>query len=743
MPTSVKLKNGIELKLEQRAFASGGEGELFRIINPVSYQNQVVKIYKLEKRTKEREEKTEFLASNPPSFQFQEGHHSVVWVNEVVFENGKFCGFTMAMAKGEKLELLCHPQLPRTLNNEWSKFDFKDRKAIELRLKLCFNIAVAIYHIHKLGNYVLVDLKPENIMVQSNGLISIIDIDSIAVKKNNKIIFSAPVATPEYTPPEFYNKSSNNDTIINETWDRFSMSVIFYRLLCGIHPFTGSCNSPYDKCNGLADMVQNGLFPHGLKSSYFNVIPPPHNKFRVVSQEIQELFKGCFNEGHSNPNNRPNADEWCRCLSPGQVLQLKRPLPSSIVPFPTYNYSKEILYNPSTKLEIPSTYFVNPRYRNPFKLLASWIFGKNNEHLIVTNLAQLESELKLRVKKYEIFSSELQNIISAFSASQHAIISNEKDLVRQLKAKVLVEITRIDHKAKELHGLETNELSSAASIFSSSRSDLEVRLKQTYTGLLGKKIEDHEKQKSALQKRIAALEIDKHVEIKNLINSPTKLSRYLIKDASIRNFVSSTSRALASVGIYSAADFIAISSDGYLQNRYGKWVKANGVGFNRAYALKEWQRSVEKSEDQFITSNSSLSYKIQFDSINRDIRNLEYSFNKVIKPFQGQYEKEKILIDSLKSTLNVQYKKKIEEVNFSYDKLHYNIINELKDFIDKNSSKLTNIKAETDRLIQENYNKYVSQFSSKKDEVNEFTSELKIDIFKLSELQQKYNRNIF
>ena len=165
MQTSVQLKNGTTLQLEHKAFASGGEGELFRIINPVSFQNQVVKIYKSEKRTVERENKTEFLATNPPIFQVHDGHHSVIWVNQVVFDNGKFCGFTMPIAKGEKLELLCHPTLPKTLNNEWAKFDFQNPKAIELRLKLCFNIAVALYHIHKLNNYILVDMKPENIMV--------------------------------------------------------------------------------------------------------------------------------------------------------------------------------------------------------------------------------------------------------------------------------------------------------------------------------------------------------------------------------------------------------------------------------------------------------------------------------------------------------------------------------------------------------------------------------------------------
>ena len=109
MSKSVHLKNGTILRLQDKAFANGGEAELFKIISPKHLKDQVVKKYKPEKRTKEREEKSIFLAKNPPVIQKDIEHHSVIWINEIVYENGKFCGFTMPFAKGEKLELLCHP----------------------------------------------------------------------------------------------------------------------------------------------------------------------------------------------------------------------------------------------------------------------------------------------------------------------------------------------------------------------------------------------------------------------------------------------------------------------------------------------------------------------------------------------------------------------------------------------------------------------------------------------------------
>lgn len=737
MPTSVQLKNGTTLQLEHKAFASGGEGELFRINNPTSFQNQVVKIYKPEKRTKERENKTEFLANNPPTLQIQDGHHSIIWVNQVVYDNGKFCGFTMPIAKGEKLEFLCHPKLPKILNNEWAKFDFQSPKAIELRLKLCFNIAVALYHIHKLSNYVLVDMKPENIMVQPNGLISLIDIDSVAVVKNNKVIFPAPVATPEYTPPEYYKGIKLDGDGMNETWDRFSMSIIFYRLLCGIHPFTGSCITPYEKCNGLVDMVQNGLFPNGQKNSFFKVIPPPHNKFKNLESVVQELFKRCFNEGHNNPNNRPNADEWCRSLSPQQVIQINRPLPSTTVIFPMYNYSKAIVYNPSVSLEIPKINYANPQSEKGLKALISGIFGKNKEQKTIDTIKQLEKELKQKEKKYEVFVLELQDIITAFSKNQEAILINEKSKLEQFKKIVIIDISYFDKQAKELHIQEANEISSASNLYTISSNTLEQRIKQTYTNILGKRFENQEIQKSGLQKNIQDLRAQVQNEINNFINNPTKLSKYIIKYASIHNFGYSTVQSLASVGITTAADFTDINSEGFLKNRSGKWVKANGVGWSRAYDLREWQRKLEMKENQIITENINQNHLSKFQIINNNIKNMEDAFQKEIHPYQIQYKKEELAFEEAKAKIMKDYKEKLEEIKSKYNEQHLVIIENCKIYSKSISPKTKTITSDIEKELNDNFQKYISQFASKKTEINNYSTELKSEISNLNKLHMQ------
>ena len=414
MSKVVKLKNGITLKLEIRPFASGGEGALYKII--------------------ERENKTRFLAENPPQLQINAGHHSVIWINQLIYENECFCGFTMPLAVGEKLELLCHNKLPKMLNSDWDKFDFINPKSIELRLKLCFNIAVAVFHIHKLNNYILIDMKPENIIVQPNGLISIIDIDSLAVVKNNKTIFTAPVATPEYTPPEYYKGLRPDRDEVSDSWDRFSMAVI---------------------CVGLVDMIKNGLFPNGNKRSYFKIIPPPHDNFNKLNSDVQGLFKKCFDNGFSNPDIRPSADEWCRCLSPDQIISLNRPLPSIKVTFPHYTFSKTISYNPSTRIDVPSVIYVNPQKPKGIRVLLNGILGKSEKQEFIELIIQKEIALKEKENKFVQFEEELKHILGNYIKSQESILSieksritDEKDIIQE--SMLMIKLLRIYFFKKQM-----------------------------------------------------------------------------------------------------------------------------------------------------------------------------------------------------------------------------------------------------------------------------------------------------
>lgn len=307
-----------KIKLADKAFAGGGEGNLYKILSPRKYKGYVAKIYHPLKRTDQRAQKIDYLHQHPPEGLVKGQHPAYIWVTDVLLDRKKnFMGFIMPFVRGEKLEVLCSTKLSKKLDSAWKRFDLRDPKALGLRLRLCFNLAAAVYHVHSTGRYVIVDLKPENVLIQPNGLVSLVDMDSVEVVENDRVVFQAPVATPEYTPPEHYSKKSrlHEEDAIDVSWDSFALATIFYKLLFGIHPYAASAKAPYDQMVSLHQKIQHGLFvQHPQADKVLNIIPPPHQKFKQLDKELQKLFKLSFVEGHQDPNIRPLAEEWCMAL---------------------------------------------------------------------------------------------------------------------------------------------------------------------------------------------------------------------------------------------------------------------------------------------------------------------------------------------------------------------------------------------------------------------------------------------
>ncbi len=312
MPSYYLHKNKVKIKLQTKPFASGGEGELYQIVDQ-KYKKYVAKLYHANKRTAEREKKINYLLRNPPIAL--EETTALVWVVDVLYdEKDNFMGFIMPIVKGEKLEILCLGKVSKRLPSVWQRFDFRNKEAQNYRLRLCFNLAVAIYQVHRTDSYVLVDMKPDNIVIQPNGLLSIVDMDSVEVmNQEGEVIFSAPVATPEYTPPEYYTSGKKHD-MVTMSWDRFGMAVIFYKLLFGIHPFAASAKAPYHNLVSLHQKIEQGLFAHHPNTNLLQVVPPPHRQFSNLSPALQSLFIDCFVAGHEYPDARPDAQTWCLAL---------------------------------------------------------------------------------------------------------------------------------------------------------------------------------------------------------------------------------------------------------------------------------------------------------------------------------------------------------------------------------------------------------------------------------------------
>lgn len=354
-----------KIKISDKPLASGGEGAIYAIASPRSYKHLVVKIFYPDKRTAEREQKMLYLRKYPP-MSFEKGQHpSIGWIQDLVYRENRFLGILLLRIEGKKLTKLTLSKLPRRADKAWQRFAFQSPDALKLRLRTCFNLAVVIYQIHESGQYVLVDLKPDNILMQPNGLLAIVDMDSVEVIQDGKALFAAPVATPEYTPPEHYKGPR---TVIEETWDRFSLGVIFYQLLLGLHPFAASCHPPYDNLVSIHDKIEHDLYVHHSdKQAFFRVIPPPHQSYQKLPVEIQGLFYNCFENGAQDPLLRPSALEWCSTLA--KLLELPFNIPSNNFPKIDHPLSK-LFFTPeaiSTKIELnlhhPSSYFSIPTFQ--------------------------------------------------------------------------------------------------------------------------------------------------------------------------------------------------------------------------------------------------------------------------------------------------------------------------------------------------------------------------------------------
>ena len=303
--------------IEDKPFASGGEGAVHKIMSPASYKGYCAKLYFHQHRTKRREQKIEFMVKNPlPDTRgLRQGGCIICWPTELLYQHNRFVGFIMPKAFDHSTHLyaLCTPAV-RKLPTVWhSKYDRTTGSGIEARLKLCVNIAAAINFIHSQGKYVFVDLKPQNILITDDGRISLIDLDSIQIAHNSKVLFPAQVATPEYVPVEGNHINPSRD-IIPESWDRFSLAVVFYELLFGLHPYAASYQGRYKDSSSVADSIKNGLFVFGSKKTHVYSRPPLHDNFSRLPDSIQRMFLRAFDDGHANPLLRPKAEEWGRLI---------------------------------------------------------------------------------------------------------------------------------------------------------------------------------------------------------------------------------------------------------------------------------------------------------------------------------------------------------------------------------------------------------------------------------------------
>ena len=310
MPRQVTSHKGTNFTISDNPIHSGGEGAIHEVI--LGGSNMVAKIYHSAQKAQSFEKKILFMVNNPPFGNApKEIRDAIIWPIDLLFENNVFVGYVMPMVdQGIKLFELTLPGSPgKNHGQQWNKFDFSNPDALQVRMKICYNLAKAIEVLHQSGNYVLVDLKPENVLIKPNGHFSIIDLDSIQITQQSRILFNATAFTPEYAPPEFHSgKLSFSKDTIATSYDYFSFAVILYQVLFSIHPFQAS----HKTYTTLDENIQHGMFVHGRKKKQLHVIPGVHKRFERLPENLKDLFVRALDHGAINPSFRPTPNEWAK-----------------------------------------------------------------------------------------------------------------------------------------------------------------------------------------------------------------------------------------------------------------------------------------------------------------------------------------------------------------------------------------------------------------------------------------------
>lgn len=301
-----------KIKTASSPFASGGEGKLYRIASPRSMKGQIVKLYHQHKNVVETIPKLQYLIEHAdPTLRA----YAALPTDLVLNRNQEVVGIIMPFFNGEKLELFCQPNQLEKLGIRWKRLNINTKKGEHNRLFISFYLAALIARLHHTQNYIVVDLKAENLLINPSFDLFMVDVDSVQIKKDNQLLHRAPMVTVEYAPPEYHMGDEIGQIEFKAHWDNFALAVILYRLLTEIHPYAASSLPPYDSIVNLHGKVEKGLFVHrpSLKET-FSAIPNLHGRFYDLPESIQKLFMQCFVEGHDQPEKRPTAIEWATAL---------------------------------------------------------------------------------------------------------------------------------------------------------------------------------------------------------------------------------------------------------------------------------------------------------------------------------------------------------------------------------------------------------------------------------------------
>ncbi len=292
--------------------ASGGEGEIHEVPSDASL---VAKVYYAHKLKDIDSDKLQLMVANPPDDSVKKHHGcvSIVWPVDLLLSidgSEQIIGFLMPLLPVEQVPPIVRPihdyYNPKTRREENLCFNYRSLH------RTARNFASAMSALHA-KQYVIGDVNESNILVYDTAIVTLVDTDSFQVRDfQHGKVYRCRVGKPEYTPPQLQGKRFADYDRTSEH-DLFGLGVLIFQLLMeGEHPFVGvyqgSGEPPPTEKRILA-----GHFPHGTKK-----VPYDHKpmavRFEVLHPMLRQLFVRCFEDGHNNPQARPDARSWVKAL---------------------------------------------------------------------------------------------------------------------------------------------------------------------------------------------------------------------------------------------------------------------------------------------------------------------------------------------------------------------------------------------------------------------------------------------
>lgn len=309
--------------LAKEPISSGGQGWVYKLSSSSKFKNYYcVKIYKDDSQCEKNREKLEYMVNHAPKFVDYE-NIKICWPVALVYESSKFVGFMMPLAfpNSRSLRILETHSIGRTIADKFpadtawhNKFEITMPDGLLNRVRMLYNWALALEIIHESGKYVLVDVKPDNVLATPTGKISIVDADSIQIVDGNHL-FKGPVATPDYFS---FHAQSIEQKKQPQTFacDMFSFAIAAYKILIGSHPYagfilTGYTDDELDQYSDISSHIKLGLYAHTHnpeKKKHIEFLKDNnlHEAFFNYPRRLQRLFNRTFVDDGVTPT----ASEW-------------------------------------------------------------------------------------------------------------------------------------------------------------------------------------------------------------------------------------------------------------------------------------------------------------------------------------------------------------------------------------------------------------------------------------------------